>query len=104
MGNDMKGRCDGELEIQGWLVRVLRHMFKEVGAVFDEDEVRKPDWYLKHTWTKRQEEDFAVWLRKTLKKQHPWKYRPEKLLKQDIDFFILNYGWKVKEEDDGYAT
>lgn len=92
------GRKKGDLELQGWLVRIFKRMFREVGEVFDEEYVREPGWYLKREWTQRQQEDFSIWLYYSLKKQHPWKYMPEDKLREQVSYFILNYGWKVKNE------
>jgi hypothetical protein len=98
MENEMNGKNGIRLEIQGWLVRILRRMFREVGEVFDEDYVQADGWYLRHSWTKQKEEEFAIWMKQQLKKQHPWKYRPDRLIDDEIGYFLLNYGWKTEDK------
>lgn len=96
MGNEVKGRDNKSLELQGWLVRILRHMFKEVGQVFWEEDVQKDGWFDRYSWSEYMCGEFRAWMRKTLKKQHPWKYMREGLLNKELDYFIKNYAWRVQ--------
>ncbi len=71
----------------------LTEMFKRVGLEFPNEELTsQDDWYMQHTWTQAESDDFKKWMLKLLKKER--MIRPE----HQYAMFNLMWGWKVKEE------
>lgn len=86
-----------------YLKEILEEMFKSVGVKFSEDLVNYPGWYMKHTWTESQEEEFKKWLIDYLNKNKEARESlmqyPSKNKKGLIKFaneFIFFCGWSVK--------
>lgn len=73
---------------------ILEEQFKAVGLEFDANLLEEPEWYLKHTWTAKQEREFIKWLSVYLKvKLHLPMQRAQKM----AAMWNLNYGWKTGE-------
>jgi hypothetical protein len=41
-----------------FLDKVWTRLFRDVGLVYTPEFIRQPDWYLKHTWTEKQEQAY----------------------------------------------
>jgi len=67
----------------------IKEMFKRVGLKYPNKLTKQNDWYLKRSWTKKEQDDFADWMRKLLKKQGFTK------IDNEIGMFLLMWGWKV---------
>ena len=74
----------------------MKEMFNRVGEEYPNQKLtKKKNWYLLRTWTKKEENDFREWMKKLLKKRYRWnKY----LIEKEIGMFLLNWGWKTKNE------
>jgi hypothetical protein len=82
------------------LKTILDEMCSRVGAKdinFEESE-----WYLKHTWTKEEQEDFRNWLSDFLYNNSKARKvfsipKSKKYCNKASGMFILSYGWRTKE-------
>lgn len=84
-----------ELEI------VIRKMCEVVDVNFDTFEF-KGEWYLKHSWTEDQMEEFRKWFVDHLyisdSARHAFMAVPKKnkkAINETWDYFNLQYGWSV---------
>lgn len=77
---------------------IMNKMFSYVGIPFSLKFTEEPEWYLKHTWTKEQEEDFIKWL--TQYHINKLKY-PKESARNSALLFNLCFGWKQQELDIG---
>ena len=78
----------------------LPEMFKRVGYSEQDinDLTKEPQWYLKNTWSVKDEEDFTKWLITRL------KYRlnmSQKVAEREARMFLFNFGWSTQEEKQG---
>jgi len=82
------------------LKTILDEMCSRVGAKdvnFEED-----NWYLKHTWTEKEQDDFINWLANYLyeNKEAREMFVNLRKVKRDCNKasnkFVLNYGWRTK--------
>lgn len=51
-------------------------------------------WYTTQTWSKQEQDDFSEWMKDLLKKE---KFT-EKIILNEVGWFLLSYGWKVNYE------
>lgn len=72
---------------------IMERLFAAIGIEFKEEIVKEEDWYLKHTWTKEQEEEFTIWLTKLIMKK---KARNKTRAQKEASFFVFAYGWKTE--------
>lgn len=79
-----------------FLTRVLRLMFKCVGAKYSIKFTKNDNWYKCYSWTVREEERFKIWLTQEIRKEFRVNKRSAK---NDADFFLLNYGWVHRVEE-----
>ena len=78
---------------------ILAELCKRIGFNAELFDFTQKDWYLKHTWTQEQEEDFRIWLGKYLvthKYARKGTYRGQNVGYYKSGKIIMNYGWKVK--------
>ena len=79
---------------------ILKEMCNRVGQDYETFDFKDPQWFLKHSWTREEEEDFRIWLGKFLKKH---KYVGSGTKRgQDWGYYeagklLGNYGWRTKE-------
>ena len=84
----MKGRYDETRDV------CLKEMFKRVGEEYPNPELTdQEDWYTQRTWTKAEEDDFGVWMKKHLKKKH--RYWTKRTIDLEVGMFLLMWGWKT---------
>ena len=61
---------------------------------------QKNEWYLKHSWTEKQEDTFRKWFINYLQdkeaRTHLMNHPQKRFIKRAVDNFIFNYGWKNK--------
>ena len=53
---------------QEFLDKILRKMFKIVGAKYTRKFTEQPEWYKKHTWDERQEDKFKRYFIKEIRR------------------------------------
>jgi hypothetical protein len=82
---------------------ILKEMCKRVGADYDSIDFKSQDWFLKYTWTEREQESFYKWLTELIYNAPQIsmfltgrRLKLVKLCKQASAEFIHNYGWKVE--------
>ena len=78
------------------LDEILSMMFNVVNVNFQsiKKSCRGNNWFMKHTWSKEQEQKFEQWLKKFLMK----KLRmPAKMAIEYAKWFTFDYGWKYSE-------
>lgn len=85
---------------------VLKKMCEYVNVNFEEFNFEEPEWYLKHSWTFSQQEDFTNWLReeilhnKEVRQLLGFSIKPnKKVADMHTRMFVMNYGWKLNEND-----
>jgi len=82
---------------------ILKEMCRRVGMT-DEDyrvfDFTEKEWFRKHEWTEKEEQDFILWLADFLEEN---KYVPKKIRKRGIRWagyesskFVMSLGWKTK--------
>ncbi len=70
------------------------------------DAEHDPEWYLRHTWTAEQQQDFTDWLADKLYADKDWRKLmrfPEKnkaKCQAAAAYFVLQFGWRVSEDND----
>ncbi len=69
-------------------------LFEMVGLkyVASEDKDRAEDWYLEHTWTEEEQEEFKTFGVDLLRKEERMNKRAAE---KEMSWFILGYGWKT---------
>lgn len=74
-------------------IELMKEMFKRVGVVYHEDFCKKSDWYLSHSWSEAEYEDFRRWgcgfLKSRLKLTDCGAAR-------EMGWFLLSYGWTTR--------
>ena len=90
------------------LEKVLKKMCKAVNVDYQKIDFKKHNWFLKYSWTQKQEDKFKEWFIKYL--QDNKKARKEILrfpilysrrnLEKAVNEFLFNYGWTwtIKEK------
>lgn len=81
---------------------VLEEMFKRVGDTYLPSKTEGDEWYLKHEWTEKEQEDFMEWLTNYLMTNKEARHellsfpiRNKKRCQQAASWFNLMYGWKT---------
>ncbi len=83
---------------------VFTKMCEMVNVKLKDVDFTKDGWYLEHTWTSEQEQEFCEWLKKEIKTNNEVRkelttlpYRPtKKRVKETVMWFNLMWGWKTK--------
>lgn len=94
----MISNLDKELEF------ILRKMCSCVNADFDKIDFKKNGWFREYEWTQKQENEFAEWLVNALYKDKKLRgifqfcTKNKESLKKNVAWFLLMYGWKLKNE------
>lgn len=89
---------------------VLKEMCSRVGADYDSVDFQKDGWYLDHTWTTEEQEDFVSWFAAFLKNtgprtemcKYPQLVKTTEERKRFARKFISEFGWlisKTKSKD-----
>lgn len=73
--------------------RAMRRMFRVVGAHYSPAFVAQDDWFLKHTWTREQEDKFRDWLTDELRKIGVSRKRAA----WEAGMFLVDRGWRREE-------
>lgn len=88
-----------------YLKAILTKMCDMVNVKFDEIDFKGSDWYLKHEWSKEQQDEFSEWLQKYLNDgKIAWRELTnmnssnKKNRKRFANEFIFQYGWKQKDD------
>lgn len=74
---------------------ILSKMFSFVNEVYTVEFTKNPDWFRSREWNKDAENLFRNWLIKYFKQNLDMK---NALATKSADWFLLNYGWKIKHE------
>jgi len=82
---------------------ILKEMCKRVGVKLKDIDFNDQQWFMKHEWTEKEEQDFKKWLVDYLygskEARDSIMAYPRKVKKSCEDvasWFILDYGWKIK--------
>jgi hypothetical protein len=83
---------------------ILEKMFDSVGVIFTEDFCKTPNWFMKYSWTREQEDTFRKWLIEYLyqdiearKELMSYAYKNKKSCERAANEFLFNYGWKYRD-------
>ncbi len=81
-------------------------MCKYVGIKSTDVDFTKPGWYLTHSWTIQQHDEFVEWLSELLYNdvqiRKVFMERPLKTkdrCRKTAIFFVFNYGWKILKNE-----
>ena len=81
---------------------VLTEMCKRVGADADKIDFKEEGWFMQHSWTQSEEEDFIKWVTDYLYTDKQARIdimnSPSKrkgTCKKAATYFVWNYGWKT---------
>ncbi|MDD2260252.1 MAG: hypothetical protein PHO87_04560 [Acholeplasmataceae bacterium] len=83
------------------LKTILNEMCLRVNANPEEIDFKSKDWYLKHTWTIKEQDDFIKWLadflytNKKARKLFNMFSSSKKSCNHGAMFFVSDYGWKT---------
>lgn len=83
------------------LEKVLTMMCEAVGVKYEDVDFNEETWYMQHDWTKEQQDQFKQDLYKAVTDSPKFfedlfdSRSPKKILKTQIEFFIMSYGWKT---------
>lgn len=85
------------------LKKIMKEMCKRVNVNFKDIDFKKDRWFMKHSWTFKQENDFRKWLIDYLNnnseaRKEVLKNPNKKEVEKAVSWFIINYGWKYKNE------
>jgi len=73
---------------------ILTKQFEMVGQTYHPDIVKEEKWYLRHYWTKKQEDEFRKWLTNYLLSS---KLTTKRMVEKEVDYFLLYCGWPLEE-------
>jgi hypothetical protein len=76
---------------------VVTELCRRVGLKYPPEQQVAPQDY---EWPQSEEDDFRKWLTDYLKSVQPFKRMGVKYIKKEVDYFMFQYGWKVKDADD----
>lgn len=86
------------------LYRVIDKMFEAVGKKFNPQIPKKPDWFLRYSWTEKQQDEFISWFADYLYKNKDVQLAmyetgsgSKKQQTERAQFFVFSYGWKLKD-------
>jgi len=84
---------------------ILNTMCMMVDVKYDREMMKKDDWYMKHQWDMETENKFKDWLINYIHKipqaqqeLYSRRYMKKKDCELAANMFILNYGWKTKQD------
>ena len=77
----------------------VTELCRRVGITYPPEHKTAPQDY---EWTQAEEDDFRKWLTGYLKKSQPFKRMGVRYIKKEVDYFMFQYGWKVKDADSLY--
>jgi hypothetical protein len=89
--------------------KIIAEMCRRVGADPKKVNPKKKDWFMKHSWTEEEQDDFVNWATDYLYKNpearkeilnHPT--RNKKLIKGAMEELVLKWGWKFEKEFNQY--
>ena len=86
--------------------KIVSEMFRRVKAKRKDIDTTKPDWFMKHSWTEKEQDKFRDWMVEYLMEnvearreimRFPSKNKER--AKKVANMFVFNYGWKAKKEN-----
>ena len=87
-------------------LHILKQMCREIRISFKKIDFNEDRWYTKYEWTEYKQEKFKKWLvdylysNKDARQEilgYPYS-KTKKQLENNVNYFVLNYGWKLKEK------
>jgi hypothetical protein len=85
---------------------VMDKMCSYVGIKWEDVDPTDKEWYLKHEWTTKEQDEFYDWMvdylynnagaRREILDGNSGRKLPKYRLRKAIGWFILSYGWKHK--------
>ena len=80
---------------------VLKKMCEIIGEDFTTFNFDEKEWYLKNTWTTKQQNEFKKWMANYIYTNKGARHemlsidlKNKKLINKAVEWFIFNYGWK----------
>ena len=83
---------------------ILKEMCSIVNANYEEIDFQQNDWYFLYEWTMEEQNKFTEYLINLLYENSKIRRdimsipsKNKELIKKTVNYFIANYGWKIKE-------
>jgi hypothetical protein len=96
---------DFDMTLKKHLEKILQQMCKYVNVDRELIDTKQEDWFLQHSWTEKQQNNFKRWLINYLKthkdaREVIMKFPSSKIadIKAVAVMFIFEFGWKLKNE------
>jgi len=81
-------------KMQEFIDEAFVEMFRRVGQTYDFELLKEQEWFRKHQWDTKTQDEFKTWLIALLRKK--FKMRKTQAEREAV-WFILNYGWVVRD-------
>jgi len=82
---------------------ILNKMCEVVGTNIDAIDTSKEHWFWEHTWSEEEQKEFQEWMidylftnKEARLELMTYPSRVKEKIKQCVNMFIFNYGWKLK--------
>jgi len=89
-----------------YLKQVMQKMCSYVDADYNKINFKEPQWFMKYEWNEGQTNEFKEWMIDLLTNNKEARIeimnnpiKDKKRIEATVDFFIFNFGWKNKIED-----
>jgi hypothetical protein len=83
---------------------ILKEMCKRVRVPYSKINFDEPEWYNKHCWSQKQQENYVEWMTNYLytnsiarKEILNFPTKSKKQIERAVKEFVFSYGWKVCE-------
>lgn len=88
-------------KMQKYLKVIIKEMCNRVGVNFDKVNFKNKEWFMKHEWTEKEQDNFREWLISYLSKEKEARQEIMRIPSNNKRFvedaanqFILMWGWK----------
>ena len=77
--------------------KLMKEMFKRVGRKYDPEVCKHENWFMTSSWTEEEQNDFKQWAE--IQAMHALGLT-DVGARREIGWFLLSYGWTLKERVD----
>lgn len=83
------------------LTKIMKKMFSYVKEKYTPEYCKKPEWFMLHTWSEKQMNNFNDWMvdylynnKEAREEMMTFLRKNKKDIQIAVNWFILDYGWK----------
>lgn len=77
------------------LAEILEHMCWIIDVNYEHVDFDNRQWFIQHSWTTAQQDEFHEWLTKYLMRKRGWS---RMLAEKEATWFVFDFGWRVDDE------